>query len=126
MADALPRDTGELMALIETEWKALMQVVDRLTPQQMTTPDPGGWSPKDNLAHLAAWMHYMKKAGLDKIPAHAAMGIDAEKYKELDENGINAVLFERNRDRSVEDVLAGLKSTHADVLQGLRSVPFAQ
>jgi hypothetical protein len=124
MADALPKDTSELLAVIDEEWNALMRVVDRLTPQQMSTPDSGGWSPKDNLAHLAAWMRYMQDASLHKMPANEAMGIDAAKFKQLDENGINAVLFERNRDRPAEDVLATLKSTYVGVMQTLRTMPF--
>ncbi len=125
MTDATPKNTAELLAVIEEEWTALISVVDRLTPAQMTTPDAGGWSPKDNLAHLAAWMQYMKGAALEKKPAYEAMGIDAGKYKQLDEDGINAVLFERNRQRSAADVLAGLKSTYADVVQKLKAMPFA-
>ncbi len=124
MPETFPQNTAELLSTIEQEWNELMRVVDRLTPQQMTTPDAGGWSPKDNLAHLAAWMRYMKDAYLYKMPAHEAMGIEAEKLRGLDENGINAVLFERNRNRSATDVVDGLKSTYADVLQTLKVFPF--
>ncbi len=102
-----------------------MQVVGRLTPQQMTTPDSGGWSPKDNLAHLAAWMRVMKDAYLHKTPEHQALGIAAERFEQLDTNGINAVLFELNRNRSTTEVLSVLKSTYGDALQALQGVPYA-
>lgn len=125
MAETLPKDTSELLAVIEKEWQALMRVVERLTPEQMTTPDAGGWSPKDNLAHLAAWMRYMKDSYLNKMPAHEAMDIEPEKFKQLDENGINAVLFERNRERPVLDVLEGLNLTYVDVMDTLKMMPFA-
>jgi hypothetical protein len=124
MAEALPKSKSELLTLIESEWNALMKVAERLTPEQMTAPDAGGWSPKDNLAHLAAWMQYMKDAYLHKMPAHEAMGIEAEKYQQLDEAGINAILFERNRDRSTQDVLTSIRSTYADVIETLRAMPF--
>ena len=124
MAETLPKNTTELLAVIEKEWQALMRAVDRLTPEQMTAPDAGGWSPKDNLAHLAAWMRYMKDLYLNKMPAHKAMDIDAEKFKQLDEDGINAVLFERNRNRPVLEVLEGLKITYVDVVETLRTMPF--
>src|SRR5512147_2901090 len=97
MTDERPKDTAELLARIDSEWQLLMQLVDRLTPEQMIKSDAGGWSPKDNLAHLAAWMKYMKRSHVHKMPGYEAMEIDADKWKELDENGINAVLFERNR-----------------------------
>ena len=124
MTDERPKDTAELLARIESEWQLLIQLVDRLTPEQMTTPDAGGWSPKDNLAHLAAWMKYMKRAYVHKMPGYEAMEIDADKWKELDEDGINAVLIERNRNLSTAQVLDTLKSTYADVVADLRTVPF--
>lgn len=124
MAEERPKDTTELLARIESEWQLLMQLVDRLTPEQMITPDSGGWSPKDNLAHLASWMKYMKRSHVHKMPGYEAMEIDPEKWKQLDENGINAVLLERNRPLSTAQVLDTLKSTYADVVADLRSVPF--
>lgn len=124
MADARPKNTSELLARIEQEWQALIRVVDRLTPEQMIRRDAGGWSPKDNLAHLAAWMGYMQRAYVHQVPSAEAMGIEPAKWKQLDETGINAVLFERNRDRPAAQVLDTLKSTYADVVTDLRTVPF--
>lgn len=125
MAETFPQSTADLLGLIEREWKALMDVVGRLSDQQMTTPDSGGWSPKDNLAHLAAWMRYMKDAYLNKLPKYQAMGIDEEQFRKLDENGVNAVLFERNRNRTTQDVLDGLRSTYAEIVEVLSGMPFA-
>ena len=124
MANTFPQNTSELLSLIEQEWNALLHVVERLTPDEMTTPDSGGWSPKDNLAHLSAWMRYMRDAYLRKLPKHEAMGIEEEKFRGLDENGINAVLFERNRDRSAGDVIGELKNTYSDAVETLRAIPF--
>lgn len=125
MSNAWPKDKDELLQLIEKEWKALMEVVDRLTPEQMTRPDAGGWSPKDNLAHLTEWMAYMKASYIQKVPPHEALKIEAEKLKHLDEDGENAILFERNRQRPAADVVARLKSTYADVMETLRSMSYA-
>ncbi len=123
MSSTLPQSTSELLGLIDQEWNVLMKVVDRLTAQQMTTPDAGGWSPKDNLAHLATWMRYMKDSYLNKVPGYQAMGIEEAKFKQLNDDGINAILFERNRDRSAADVLDGLKSAYADVVKTLKGIP---
>ncbi len=125
MTEVSPQSTPELLSLIEREWQELMRVVDRLTPEQMTRPDAGGWSPKDNLAHLAEWLHYMDVSYLQKKPASEGMGIEADKLKQLDENGINAVLFERNRLMPVPDVLAKLKRAYADAMKTLKPIPFA-
>jgi hypothetical protein len=124
MADTLPKNTSELLSQIESEWLELMKVVDKLTPTQMTTPDSGGWSPKDNLSHLESWMNYMRESVLNKKPAHEVLGIDAATLAALDEDGENAFLFKRDRDRTVSDVLAGLKSTYKQVVQTLRERPF--
>src|SRR3990172_8808657 len=73
-----PQNKTELMKAIEHEWKLLMKVVEALTDEQMTTPDAGGWSPKDNLAHLAEWMNILMGYHLDKRPAHKVMGVSEE------------------------------------------------
>ena len=49
----IPGSKSELMSAIECEWNLLMGVVGKLGEKKMTAPDSGGWSPKDNLAHLA-------------------------------------------------------------------------
>ena len=125
MADNPPQNTTDLLSVIEFEWLELLKVVDQLTPKQMTAPDSGGWSPKDNLAHLAAWMNYMRKYYLEKKPTHEAMEMEAAALARLDETGINAVLFERNRGRTASDVLEGLKRSYLEVTQTLRKIPFA-
>jgi hypothetical protein len=125
MADKLPKNTIELLALIEGEWMQLLGVAVQLTPEQMSTPDSGGWSPKDNLAHLEAWMHFLDASYLGGQPAHEAWGIEAATYARLDEDGVNAILFERNRDRSAANVLDELKRTYAKALETVRSRPFA-
>ncbi len=125
MADRiLPNNLDELLKEIEREWNALMQVVDRLTPDQMMTPDSGGWSPKDNLGHLSAWMHFMLESELGGVPAHIALGIDEQKLKGLSENEENAILFERNRGRSSSEVLDELKNTHNETVKKLKTTDF--
>ena len=57
--NSLPTSKAELMSEIEREWSALMDVIEQLSPEQMLTPDEGGWSPKDNLAHLTTWMNIL-------------------------------------------------------------------
>jgi hypothetical protein len=125
MADTLPKNTADLLSEIDREWLKLMKVVEKLTPDQMTMPDSGGWSPKDNLAHLAAWMHFMQESYINKKPAPEVMEMDAATYSELDEDGINARIFERNRNRTTPDVLAGLMRSYGEVVETLRKIPFS-
>jgi hypothetical protein len=120
-----PEDTAGLLARIQDEWSTLIAAIDELTAEQMNVPDAGGWSIKDNLAHLAAWEQYMLHHYLGDQPPYEAMQIDRAAYESLDEDGINAVLYERNKDRSVEEVLTGLKRSHQEVVATLQQMNFA-
>jgi len=125
MADKLPKNMSELLSEIDREWLELQKAIKKLTPEQMTAPDSGGWSPKDNLAHLAAWMHIMCEADLNKKPLHEVIELDATTLAGLDEDGENAILFERYRNLPMVEVLAWLESTYAKVVESLRKTPFA-
>jgi hypothetical protein len=119
-----PRDKNELMDGIQREWTALMQLVGKLDEKQMTTPDSGGWSPKDNLAHLAEWVKVLMGYHMDKRPAHEVMGLSPAVTKNWDMEEINPVLFERNRNRPVGEVLAELKHVYENLIARLKSTPF--
>ena len=122
----LPENTTELLSQIETEWSALMDVVGKLDERQKTAPDAGGWSPKDNLAHLAEWMKFMLDFHMDGQPSHEVMGVTPEVTANWDDDRINQILFERNRARSIEDVLTGLKEVFARAMDRLKSTPFEE
>jgi hypothetical protein len=120
----IPENKNELMAAVRREWKAVMDVVAKLDETKMTTPDEGGWSPRDNLAHLTEWMNSMMGYHIDKRPPHEVMRISEEAAKGWDMEIINPILFERNKNRSTEDVLDELKRTYETVLAKLESMSF--
>jgi hypothetical protein len=126
MADEewIPGSKEELMADIRREWKRLMEVVAKLDEQKMMTADEGGWSPKDNLAHLSEWMNSMMGYHIDKRPAHEVMRLTEEQTRDWDMEVINPVLFERNKDRSIEDVMDELKQTYEKVLAKLDAMSY--
>lgn len=113
-----------LLRAIEREWTALWNVVDRLSPQQMLAPDAGGWSPKDNLAHLTEWMNALMGYHMDQRPAHEAVKLPSEVTKDWDFRVINEHFFARNQDRSSEEVLAELKQVYALLMTRLEAMPF--
>ena len=115
----VPKDKAELMSAIEREWKLLINVAEKLTDKQMTTPDEGGWSPKDNLAHLSEWMNALMGYHLDHRPRHEAMRLPEEVVEAWDFEVINPALFERNRNRSRQDVLDELKKVYATLFAKL-------
>ncbi len=120
----VPGSKAELMSAIRREWKLLMDVVDRLDKQKMTAPDEGGWSPKDNLAHLSEWMNSLMGYHIDKRPAEEVMRLTPEQAKGWDMEIINPVLFDRNKDRPIQDVLDELKQTYEKLLSKLDAMSF--
>ena len=124
MADPRPNNTAELLSEIEREWKELWRAVGRLAPEQMSAPDAGGWSPKDNLAHLAEWMKVLMGYHMDRRPSHEVLGVKPAVTADWDMDVINPVLFERNRQRPLEEVLNELKRVYAELTAKLRSTPF--
>lgn len=122
----VPADKDELMTEIRREWEKLMDVVDKLDEQKMNAPDEGGWSPKDNLAHLAEWMNLLMGYHMDKRPSHEVFGISEDVTRGWDMEVINPVLFERNKDRSTEEVLIELRKVYEMLLAKLDATPFEE
>lgn len=121
----IPENKNELISAIRREWKLLMDTVEKLTQAgKLTTPDEGGWSAKDNLAHLSEWMNSLMGYHMDRRPSHEVMRLTEEQTKDWDMEVINPVLFERNKDRSIEDVLEQLKETYDRLLAKLDATPF--
>ena len=125
MADnTLPISKAELMSAIEREWSMLMDVVAQLSPEQMLTADEGGWSPKDNLAHLTEWMNILLGHYIDHRPSHEVIGVAPEVTENWDFEIMNRVMVERDRHRPVEQVMEELKDAYAKVHDRLDSVTF--
>jgi hypothetical protein len=118
------KSKAELMFQIEREWSALMDVVAQLSPEQMLTPDEGGWSPKDNLAHLSVWMSILLDYHMDQRPAHEVADVTPEVAADWDFNVMNTIFFERYRDQPLEQVLEELKQTYQRVHARLESMTF--
>jgi len=122
----VPGSMPELLTAIEREWNLLMKVVAKLDEVKMTRPDEGGWSPKDNLAHLAEWLKILMGYHMDRRPSHEVMGVRPEVVKGWDMEVINPVLFERNRNRSAREVLDELRRVYADMVAKLEPMPFEE
>ena len=120
----IPENKHELMFAIRREWGLLMDVVARLDEKQMTTPDAGGWSPRDNLAHLSEWMNSLMGYHMDKRPPHEVMRIPKEAAEGWDMEVINPILYERNKDRSTKDVLDELRRTYDVLIARLEAMSF--
>lgn len=121
-----PQTKEELLSLIAREWDLLLAFIAKLDEKQMSTSDAGGWTPKDNLAHIAEWLNILLGYHMDKRPAHEVLEVSPEVTENWDFDRINQVLLERNRDRSVEDVLGWLKNLYNITLKRLEAIPFEE
>jgi hypothetical protein len=118
----MPGNKKDLMSAIEREWNLLVTLAESLTDEQMSTPDSGGWSPKDNLAHLTEWMNILMGYHMDKHAAHEVIGVSEDVVRGWDMEVINPVLFERNKDRPRSEVMLGLKKVYNRLISKLEGL----
>jgi hypothetical protein len=120
----MPRPTtkDELLAAIDKERGELETLLATLTPTQMTEPGiVGDWSVKDVLAHLIEWEQMVlgwHAAGLrGEIPELPAPGFKWSQTPQL-----NQQIYEKHRDRPLDEVLDQSQASHKEILgiiQGL-------
>ena len=120
----MPENKEELMSAIEREWAALNSLADSLTDEQMTKPDEGGWSPKDNLAHLTEWMNLLMGYHMDKRPYYDVVGVSQAELPEWSVEAVNPLLFKRNQARPRAEVLDHLKRVYAVLMKKLDETSF--
>ena len=61
---------------------------------------------------------------MDHRPPHEVMALPEEVTKDWDFEVINPALFERNRERTVEDVLGQLQQVYGELVDKLEATPF--
>lgn len=120
----IPASKQELLDAIESEWALLHAVAEKLTEEQMTTHDEGGWSPKDNLAHLTEWMKILIGYHIERRPSHEVLGLSPQDVDAWDFQIINQLLFEKNSRRSAHDVLEEMRVVYERVLQTLNNMSY--
>ncbi len=114
----MPRPTSknDLLAAIEKERGALETFLETLTPEQMTEPGiVGEWSTKDMLAHLIEWEQMVlgwHAAGLrGETPEIPAPGFKWNQTPQLNQH-----IYEKHRDRALDEVLEQFQASHLEIL----------
>ena len=120
----MPGNKVELITAIEEEWQALITLANSLTDEQMNTLDEGGWSPKDNLAHLTEWMNILMGYHMDKRPYLDVVGVSQAELPEWSVEAVNPLLFKRNQARPRAEVIDHLKRVYARLMSKLDATPF--
>jgi uncharacterized protein (TIGR03083 family) len=107
---------AELLADIRAEWARWEALLGEVDEGQMTQPGAAGeWSVKDILAHVA----WFEREMVGMLQARALVGSD---LWQLPADQRNARIFEENRDRPLQDVLAEAQQVHQKLLEGLEAL----
>lgn len=103
---------AQLLAADEREFARLDSLLEPLSAAQLTAPtSEGGWSVKDHLAHLAAWLTNTSQ----RIERQGVGDLDA-----IPDDEINEMLYQRDKGRPFTEVLANLRASR-DRLRALVS-----
>jgi hypothetical protein len=98
-----------ILAALQEQYQAWETILAGLDESRLTTPlEPGGWSPKDIMAHLMAWQQRsiarLEAAHADREPQFPAWDplVDPEDYGVTDQ--INTWIYSYYRDWTWLDV----------------------
>lgn len=114
-----PQTVAHLAERIRQARATLEQLIGPLSDEALTRPGPEeGWSIKDHLAHLAAWPQKLL-AIVRGRPAYEGLQVDEATYGTTGMDGLNAILYERHKDRPLADVLADFRQSYQELLSVL-------
>ena len=113
---------ARLLESIEKEHEQLETILGSLDESQFTTPGAGnGWSIKDILAHITAWERkmclWLEESLAGKIPQRPAPGLT---WDDLDL--LNQQIFEQNREKTLDEVLAEFKESYTTSLAMIKTI----
>ncbi len=114
---------GQLLNDIHTERRRLEKNLSILTAEDMQrTGVTGLWSVKDILAHLVAWeklfLGWYSAGVRGCAPETAPVGMS---QKTID--ALNQQIYEKNRWRTLDDVLAEFYASYQETLAAIEAIP---
>lgn len=119
-----PKDKEDLLLAIDRERTALWNLVRGLSEMQMSISERGGWAPKDNVAHLSAWLQSFMGYHLDHRPWHEVLKVDKALTDKADFDAINDLLYQRRRKFSAADILAEFQEVCSQLYARLNAMSF--
>ncbi len=112
-----PFTRDELLDSFETEWLALMQVVEAANPDDLLAKtDAGGWNVRDHLANLSAWLESVIVMVRDGQPQWTGLGAPEKLFGYADYDPLNEAIRQNTIDWPVSDVLAQLRARHDEMI----------
>jgi hypothetical protein len=127
--DYISRIVGEptvtvegLLNSIQKGWDKLNAYLGTLSEEQLTQrKDGGGWTVKDHAIHLAIWEDGMY-ALLERLMRVEYMGIDEATWETGDNDTINAVIQQRYKDLTWQDVQQKRQQIHQRLIDKIASM----
>lgn len=108
----------ELIGMLESAKAEVEALLAEAGEARLTTPGvTGPWSIKDLLAHMTAWEERVVawaegiRQGREPLPAPWPKG--------LDDDQVNAIIFESSRGRALPEVLESWRQTHRKVIDAV-------
>jgi hypothetical protein len=117
-----PVNKSQLLSESQKEYEALEKFMAALPAEQMLQPGAiGEWSVKDVVAHLLEWQQMIMlwyAAGLrgENPP------VPAEGYKWNEIPALNQFIYQKYRDRPLEDIFAAFRASHRQTMQLVESL----
>jgi hypothetical protein len=116
-----PTDMDGFLYVIGDARSSLESVIEGRSEHELTElRDAGGWSVKDHLYHLAVWERGIRYL-LQGLPRHEGMELTEQEFEGLDADGMNAIIFEKNKDRPLDDVMQIFQQEHKAMVEFLES-----
>ena len=114
---------AQLLKDIQTERRRLENNLSTLSNHDMLQPGvTGTWSVKDILAHLVAWERLFMdwyQAGIQgRSSAQTPVGM-CQKAMDV----LNQEIYEKNRERSLNDVLVEFRTSHQMIMAAIEGIP---
>jgi len=107
----------KLIDLVERASELERELVSTLTDEERATiGEPERWTIKDQIAHCAAW-----NERLAKNISTALQGITPSRNDDYEQ--VNSEIFQVNREKSWEDILAYSEGVYRELMDVIRSIP---
>ena len=114
-------DRDELLDRTRTGWATLTNAINDLTEDGMTSAPAGGWSGKDQLAHIATWQR-IALARITGADEDALVGWTPEESATKGIDEVNARIVELNADRPLGDVRADFEDSHSELVAAVEGM----
>ena len=109
----------EVLQRSDDGWRRLTDLVEGIDPTTFVQPVKDEWSPKDHVAHVAAWEEFLL-AILEHRDRHRSMGVGDLRGKGAD--AINAAVFQARRHLAPDEVRTSRAKTHRQVRAAIEAL----